>query len=572
MFNINRISKPFRKFTFLYTFQALLQFLSYHDHSFCIAFSPKLQITPRHFQHIHKTNIRNKTYLSASRLTRPERKALERKEKEAKKKNQGNKNKKGKYNLHSTAISSLTKSSTADDVLRAIKRAQNLHDEHDIRNIERFLLEEVDDHFAYGYRGSLLARLAVAALHMANHELARKAIDVRRLEHRPSMLPMESAAIIRGLLRVHNVTQAFDVLNDELSLPLQGTPLDTPEARDKIIHRSSSIASIASRHFFENEPYMAVKACQMLAGIGPIVRNAGLTAKDVNIPWLRIIRGATQCESNRRDGKICPSQTLDDIELPVNLVYSVLNAMTTFPSDNDDLVYEALSNALVRRTCFITGAVSMDGMPKADRGEAVFIGRSNVGKSSLVNMVTNRKSLAYTSKRPGKTQQFNYFSVNDKVNIEKEIKYGDDIEGEKDLDSFYIVDLPGFGFAKVPDEQRKKWSDLMTQYLSQRKTIRVLFHLVDARHGPIDDDIRIMKQVGESLPKYVTYVVVLTKADKNVKDTRKKSGRVSKDVVNKLRETMKEAKVGSAPVILTSSATKMGRDDMWRYLRRAAEL
>ena len=133
------------------------------------------------------------------------------------------------------------------------------------------------------------------------------------------------------------------------------------------------------------------------------------------------------------------------------------------------------------------------------------------------------------------------------------------------------MDLPGFGFAKVPDEQRKKWSNLMAQYLSQRKTIRVLFHLVDARHGPIDDDIRIMKQVGESLPKYVTYVVVLTKADKNVKDTRKKSGRVSKDVVNKLRETMKEAKVGGAPVILTSSNTKMGRDDMWRYLRRAAE-
>ena len=386
---MNRISKPSRKFTLLTILQGLLRYLYTYEHSYCIAFSPKFPTAPNSLQLIHNTYTKGKTKLSASRLTRPERKAIERKEKEAKKKNQVNKKKKGRYNLHSTAISALTKSSTADDVLRAIKRAQNLHDEHDIRNIEKFLLEEVDDHFAYGYRGSLLARLAVAALHMSNHELARKAIDVRRLEHRPSMLPMESAAIIRGLLRVHNVTQAFHILDDELSLPLQGNPLNTPEAQDKIIHRSSSIASIASRHFFENEPYMAVKACQMLAGIGPVVRNAGLRAKDVNIPWLRIIRGATQCESNRRDGKICPSQKLDDIKLPVNLVYSVLNAMTTFPSDNDDLVYEALSNALVRRTCFITGAVSMGTMPKADRGEAVFIGRSNVGKSSLVNMVSS---------------------------------------------------------------------------------------------------------------------------------------------------------------------------------------
>jgi hypothetical protein len=159
---------------------------------------------------------------SPKKLSRPERKALERAKKgqpqrNAKKQRGNNK----KYELNSQAISSLSIESTADDVLRAIKRAQNLHDAQDLKTIEKFLLEEVDEDFGYGYRGSLLSRLAVAALHMNNHELARRAMDVRKVVYRPSMLPLESAAIIRGLLRVDNVTDALQVLDDELSLPLE---------------------------------------------------------------------------------------------------------------------------------------------------------------------------------------------------------------------------------------------------------------------------------------------------------------------------------------------------------------
>ena len=300
------------------------------------------------------------------------------------------------------------------------------------------------------------------------------------------------------------------------------------------------------------------------------MREAKLSAEDIEMPWLRVIQGAAQCESQRRSGDI----TIEDgsTELPCNLIYAVLGAMTTFPSENDDRVFEALSNALVRRVLFVTGAVDMAGCPKADRGEAVFIGRSNVGKSSLVNMVTNRKSLAYTSKRPGKTQQFNFFAVNDKPGREKEIKYGDVVSGERDLDSFNIVDLPGFGFAKVPDHQKREWAEFMAEYLAKRKTLKVVFHLVDGRHGPIDEDSTIMKQVGESLPKNVAYVVVLTKADKNVKGpSKKKAGKVGVDVINRVRETMRANKVGNAPIIVTSSETKLGRDDIWRYLRLAAE-
>jgi GTP-binding protein EngB required for normal cell division len=84
--------------------------------------------------------------------------------------------------------------------------------------------------------------------------------------------------------------------------------------------------------------------------------------------------------------------------------------------------------------------------------------------------------LAYTSKTPGKTQQFNFFAVNDKPEKEREVRYGDDIKGEKDPDSFYMVDLPGFGFAKVPDKQRQEWAKFMSEYIETRKTLKVIFH------------------------------------------------------------------------------------------------
>jgi len=157
---------------------------------------------------------------------------------------------------------------------------------------------------------------------MSNNELARKAIDVRRLEHRASMMPMESAAIIRGLLRVGNTTDALTLLNDELSLPLQGTPLDSHENKEKLKHRALSLASIASRHFFEGEPCMAVKSCDMLSAIGPMIRESGLTIDELAMPWTRIIKGATQCESGRRSGSVIPC--MPEMELPCNLVYAVL--------------------------------------------------------------------------------------------------------------------------------------------------------------------------------------------------------------------------------------------------------
>lgn len=153
----------------------------------------------------------------------------------------------------------------------------------------------------------------------------------------------------------------------------------------------------------------------------------------------------------------------------------------------------------------------------------------------------------------------------------RELRYGDDVRGEKDRDSFFIVDLPGFGFAKVPQQQRQQWSDFMQLYVAKRENLRVVFHLVDARHGPSSDDERIMSEIGASLPKRVQYVIALTKSDKNVKGSGK-MGKVSNSVMDTLREAMRNANVGGAPVLLTSAETKLGRDDVWRYLKLAAEV
>lgn len=291
-----------------------------------------------------------------------------------------------------------------------------------------------DQSFAYGYRGSLLSRLAVASLHLSNYNIAERCIIERRTVHRSSMLPLESAAVIRGLLRCHHTREAWEVLEDELSLPLDAWTLfdgdntnnnsknnnnnsnqeeedgelhleeETTrrrlEARDKLIHRARSIASIASRHFYEMEPTQGIQAVMKLKEMGKLIIASGLTADMVGVPWDRLVKGAALCEKERRDGRwddVDESEKGDDDKdtaaenpsiWPCNIVYTVLDAMISYPSENKDVTFEALCNALVRRTVFVTGAVDMDGCPDADRGEVAFIGRSNVGKSSLVNMVS----------------------------------------------------------------------------------------------------------------------------------------------------------------------------------------
>ena len=139
---------------------------------------------------------------------------------------------------------------------------------------------------------------------------------------------------------------------------------------------------------------------------------------------------------------------------------------------------------------FVKGVVSLDGFPPDDRPEVCFAGRSNVGKSSLLNAITKRKSLARTSNTPGRTQQINYFSVSNKL---------------------YIVDLPGYGYAKAPLHEVQKWQELVFSYMSGRRNLKRIFLLIDIRHGIKSNDIEIMNLLDEAA---VNYQIIFTKCDK----------------------------------------------------------
>lgn len=168
--------------------------------------------------------------------------------------------------------------------------------------------------------------------------------------------------------------------------------------------------------------------------------------------------------------------------------------MTTLPfpiaEDPDPQVTEQGRLLFAGDTEFVKGVVAMSGLPPADRLEVCFAGRSNVGKSSLINALTGRKGLARASNTPGRTQEINYFTA------------GDD---------HYLVDLPGYGYANAPLPVVEKWQRLLKQYLSGRQTLRRAFVLIDARHGIKKVDEEILKLLDTSA---VTFQCVLTKADK----------------------------------------------------------
>jgi len=144
---------------------------------------------------------------------------------------------------------------------------------------------------------------------------------------------------------------------------------------------------------------------------------------------------------------------------------------------------------------FVKGVVAMSGLPTPDRLEVCFAGRSNVGKSSLINALTGRKNLARASNTPGRTQEINFFAMG--------------VEGAEN--SRYLVDLPGYGYAEAPVAVVAKWQALLKSYLAGRQTLRRAFVLIDMRHGVKDVDDEIMTLLDRSA---VTFQVVMTKADK----------------------------------------------------------
>lgn len=172
-------------------------------------------------------------------------------------------------------------------------------------------------------------------------------------------------------------------------------------------------------------------------------------------------------------------------------------------------------------------------LPENDKLEVAFAGRSNVGKSSLINALMNRKSYARTSQQPGKTQTINFYNINELL---------------------YFVDLPGYGYAKVSQDTVKKWGKMIDGYLHQSKVLRLVFLLVDIRHKPNQNDI----QMYEWCVNYgFNPIIIATKSDKIKRSQLQKQIKQIKDALQV---------VDGTPVIPFSALNKSGRDEIWEYI------
>lgn len=184
---------------------------------------------------------------------------------------------------------------------------------------------------------------------------------------------------------------------------------------------------------------------------------------------------------------------------------------------------------------FVKSSSHISQCPIDDRPEVAFIGRSNVGKSSLINMLTSKKGLAKTSSTPGKTQTINHF----------------DIDGK-----WYLVDLPGYGYARVSKSERSRFHGFITEYITKRETIYTLGVLIDSRLAPQQIDLDFIEFLGENK---VPFFLVLTKTDK-LKPAELKLN--VENYKNKLLETWEEL----PPLFITSAVEKDGRDEVLGYL------
>lgn len=187
---------------------------------------------------------------------------------------------------------------------------------------------------------------------------------------------------------------------------------------------------------------------------------------------------------------------------------------------------------------FMLGVAALKQLPDTELPEVAFAGRSNVGKSSLMNALTGRNDLARTSHTPGRTQQLNYFNLGDKIRL---------------------VDMPGYGYAKVSKTQREEWNQLIRDYLRGRPNLRCVFMLIDARHGLKDNDIEIMKMLDETA---VSYRIIMTKADKVHENERPK-------LREKTEKKLKEHSAAFPLIHFTSSVKETGvpefRAMIWRF-------
>lgn len=189
----------------------------------------------------------------------------------------------------------------------------------------------------------------------------------------------------------------------------------------------------------------------------------------------------------------------------------------------------------IKQAKFVVSNSSVDKCPKPDRPEYAFIGRSNVGKSSLINMLVNSKSLAKTSARPGKTQLINHFLIDD---------------------FWYLVDLPGYGYARAPKAESKKWERFIREYILLRPNLYCLFVLIDIRHEPQPIDLEFIEWLGMS---DIPFAIIFTKSDKLKPEE-------IEPTVQKYKDTLLENWESLPAIFVTSAPDFSGREEILGYI------
>ncbi len=203
---------------------------------------------------------------------------------------------------------------------------------------------------------------------------------------------------------------------------------------------------------------------------------------------------------------------------------------------------------LIKTAKYLISSPDFEKCPVADRPEYAFIGRSNVGKSSLINMLCNNDKLAKTSNSPGKTQMINHFEI---ASSTEKIKHT----------AWYLVDLPGYGFAKISQRSRRRWEQMIENYLRKRTNLINVFVLIDARHSPQKIDLEFLEQ----LKRWeISFTLIFTKADK------KSQAIVSKNVKLFL-EAMRKTWQFLPQHFVTSSVKKLGKDKILSLIEEMNE-
>lgn len=202
---------------------------------------------------------------------------------------------------------------------------------------------------------------------------------------------------------------------------------------------------------------------------------------------------------------------------------------------------------LIKKATYLISSPSFEKCPIPDRPEYAFIGRSNVGKSSLINMLCGNDKLAKTSASPGKTQMINHFEVVSTVKAE---------DGKEQIQKWHLVDLPGYGFAKVSISSRRKWEQMIENYIRKRENLTHIFVLIDSRHSPQKIDLEFV----ENLKKWdIAFSLIFTKSDKENQRT------VSKNVKDFL-DAMKRTWMFLPQHFVTSAIKKLGRDKILNFI------